>query len=58
MTALNAVIGYNAAAAIAKQAYLAGRPILDVAEEQTELSREELERLLDPAALTRGGIPE
>ncbi|AXY41304.1 class II fumarate hydratase [Halomonas sp. JS92-SW72] len=58
VTALNAVIGYNAAAAIAKQAYLAGRPILDVAEEQTELSREELERLLDPAALTRGGIPE
>ena len=58
VTALNAVIGYNAAAAIAKQAYQAGRPILDVAEEQTELSREELERLLDPAALTRGGIPE
>jgi fumarate hydratase, class II len=58
VTALNAVIGYNAAAAIAKQAYQAGRPILDVAEEQTELSREELERLLDPVALTRGGLPE
>ncbi|QTF94110.1 class II fumarate hydratase [Halomonas sp. BM-2019] len=57
VTALNAVIGYNAAAAIAKQAYQAGRPILDVAEEQTDLSREELERLLDPAALTRGGLP-
>lgn len=58
VTALNSVIGYNAAAAIAKQAYQEGRPILDVAEEQTELSREELERLLDPVALTRGGIPE
>ncbi len=58
VTALNGVIGYNAAAAIAKQAYQAGRPILDVAEEQTDLSREELERLLDPAALTRGGIPQ
>ncbi|MBD3895142.1 class II fumarate hydratase [Halomonas sp. ML-15] len=58
VTALNSVIGYDAAAAIAKQAYQAGRPILDVAEEQTELSREALERLLDPAALTRGGIPE
>ena len=58
VTALNSVIGYNAAAAIAKQAYQAGRPIIEVAEEQTELSREELTRLLDPAALTRGGIPE
>ncbi|WP_136247689.1 class II fumarate hydratase [Halomonas borealis] len=57
VTALNSVIGYDAAAAIAKQAYQAGRPILEVAEEQTELGREELERLLDPAALTRGGIP-
>ncbi|HBN60036.1 MAG TPA: aspartate ammonia-lyase, partial [Halomonas sp.] len=33
VTALNSVIGYNAAAAIAKKAYQAGRPIIDVAEE-------------------------
>ncbi|MCG7598744.1 class II fumarate hydratase [Halomonas sp. McH1-25] len=58
VTALNSVIGYNAAAAIAKKAYQAGRPILDVAEEETDLGREELERLLDPAQLTQGGIPE
>ncbi|MDI5985750.1 class II fumarate hydratase [Halomonas sp. M4R5S39] len=58
VTALNSVIGYDAAAAIAKKAYGAGRPIVEVAEEETDLSREELERLLDPAALTRGGIPE
>ncbi|GHA83702.1 class II fumarate hydratase [Modicisalibacter luteus] len=58
VTALNSVIGYNAAAAIAKKAYQAGRPILDVAEEDTDLNREELERLLDPAQLTQGGIPE
>ena len=58
VTALNGVIGYDAAAAVAKEAYKAGRPIIDVAEEQTDLSREELERLLDPASLTRGGIPE
>jgi len=58
VTALNAVIGYDAAAAIAKQAYQAGRPIIEVAEEQTELTQAELERLLDPAALTRGGVPE
>lgn len=57
VTALNSVIGYNAAAAIAKKAYQAGRPIIDVALEETELSRDELERLLDPVALTHGGIP-
>nr|WP_298375884.1 class II fumarate hydratase [uncultured Halomonas sp.] len=58
VTALNSVIGYNAAAAVAKKAYQAGRPILDVAEEETDLDREELERLLDPDQLTRGGVPE
>ncbi len=55
VTALNSVIGYNAAAAIAKKAYQAGRPIIDVAEEETDLDRATLERLLDPAVLTRGG---
>ncbi|WP_027966725.1 class II fumarate hydratase [Halomonas halocynthiae] len=57
VTALNSVIGYEAAAAIAKQAYKSGRPVIDVAEEQTRLSRAELERLLDPVALTYGGVP-
>ena len=33
-----------------------GRPILDVALETTGLSRKELMALLDPAALTKGGI--
>jgi len=58
VTALHGVVDYDVAAAIAKEAYRAGRPILDVADEQTELSRGELERLLDPAALIRGGIPK
>lgn len=58
VTALNSVIGYDKGAATAKQAYKEGRPILDVALETTGLSREELTRLLDPAALTRGGIQE
>ncbi|QJQ94206.1 MULTISPECIES: aspartate ammonia-lyase [Halomonadaceae] len=57
VTALNSVIGYNAAAAVAKKAYQAGRPIVDVAQEETDLSRDELEKLLDPAKLTEGGIP-
>ncbi|MFC0679256.1 class II fumarate hydratase [Lysobacter korlensis] len=56
VTALNPVIGYEKAAAIAKQAYREGRPVLDVAREATGLPIAELKRLLDPAALTKGGI--
>ncbi len=56
VTALNPVIGYEKGAAIAKQAYKEGRPVKDVAREMTDLSDEELDRLLDPAALTEGGI--
>jgi fumarate hydratase class II len=56
VTALNPLIGYERAAAIAKQAYTQGRPILDVAREMTDLSEAELNRLLDPARLTAGGI--
>ena len=56
VTALNPVIGYAKGAATAKQAYKEGRPILDVAKENTGLSEKELKKLLDPAALTKGGI--
>jgi fumarate hydratase class II len=56
VTALNPVIGYEKGAAIAKKAYAEGRPIRDVAEQMTDLPRDELARLLDPAELTRGGI--
>jgi fumarate hydratase class II len=56
VTALNPVIGYELGAAIAKKAYAEGRPLKDVAEEMTDLTGEELDRLLDPAALTEGGI--
>ncbi|MGQ0833469.1 MAG: class II fumarate hydratase [Gammaproteobacteria bacterium] len=56
VTALNPVIGYEKGAAIAKKAYAEGRPIREVAEKLTDVSRDELARLLDPAALTRGGI--
>jgi fumarate hydratase class II len=52
VTSLNSVIGYENGAAIAKKAYLERRPVLDVAEEMTDLSRAELESLLDPAGLT------
>ncbi len=53
VTALNPIIGYSKAAQIAKQAYAEKRPIIDVAEENTDLSREKLERLLDPKGLTK-----
>ncbi len=56
VTALNPVIGYELGAATAKKAYAEGRPIREVALEMTELSEEELARLLDPAGLTEGGI--
>jgi fumarate hydratase class II len=56
VTALNPVIGYEKGAATAKQAYKQHRPIMDVALETTGLSRDELKKLLDPMALTRGGI--
>ena len=55
VTALNPVIGYELGAKIAKTAYAEGRAVIDVAEEMCELSRTELEKLLDPRKLTEGG---
>ncbi|WP_434695853.1 class II fumarate hydratase [Pseudomonas sp. Z1-14] len=56
VTALNPIIGYQKAAGIAKEAYQQGRPVIDVALEHTDLSRAELEILLDPEKLTAGGV--
>jgi fumarate hydratase class II len=56
VTALNPVIGYDRAAQIAKRAYAEGRSLRDVALEMTDLSAEELDRLLDPRPMTEGGI--
>lgn len=56
VTALNPVIGYEKGARVAKTAYAEGRPVKEVAKEMTDLTDEELDRLLDPAALTRGGL--
>jgi fumarate hydratase class II len=58
VTALNRVIGYEKGAAIAKKAYAEQRPILDVALEETELSEDELKKLLNPGKLTKGGIDQ
>ncbi|MFK8011589.1 MAG: class II fumarate hydratase [Marinicellaceae bacterium] len=56
VTALNPIIGYELGAKIAKLAYKEGRAVIDVALEYTDLSREELEKHLDPYKLTLGGI--
>jgi fumarate hydratase class II len=56
VTALNPVIGYESGAAIAKKAYKKGKPIKEVALKNTELSAKELDLLLDPLGLTKGGI--
>jgi fumarate hydratase class II len=56
VTALNPIIGYAKAAEIAKLAYKENRPIIEVAQENTELSRSDLEKLLEPTKLTYGGL--
>jgi fumarate hydratase class II len=58
VTALNPIIGYEAGSKIAKRAYAENRRVKDVALEMTDLSSEDLDRLLDAADLTRGGIKD
>ncbi len=58
VTALNTVIGYEKGAAIAKAAYANGKSVREVTEDMTDLSEKDLDRLLDPAQLTKGGIPK
>jgi fumarate hydratase class II len=55
-TALAPEIGYDAAAAIAKEAYASGRTIREVAREKTSLSDADLDRLLDPSGMTEPGL--
>ncbi len=58
VTALNPVIGYEKGAAVAKKAYAEGRKLKEVALEETDLTPEDLDRLLDPRKMTEGGIAE
>jgi fumarate hydratase class II len=58
VTALNPVIGYERGAAIAKRALAEGRSVRDVAAEMSGLDEAQLDRLLEPARLTRGGLPD
>jgi fumarate hydratase, class II len=56
-TALAPRIGYDEAAAIAKQAFREGRTARDVARERQVLPEAELEEVLDARAMTEPGIP-
>ena len=51
-TALAPEIGYDKAAEISKEAYKTGKTIREVARESTDLSEEELDRLLDARKMT------
>ena len=55
VTSLNPVIGYLKAAEIGKIAQKENRPVFEVALEQTDIPKEQLERLLDPKNLADGG---
>lgn len=52
-TSLVPAIGYDKSAAIAKQAYAEGRTVREVAIEVSGLSKDELDKLLDPDSMTR-----
>ena len=55
-TALVPHIGYDAAAAIAKEGAATGEGILEVSRRRTQLAEDELQSLLDPAALVSPGL--
>lgn len=52
-TSLVPAIGYDKSAALAKQAYAEGKTVRQLALEQKLLPADELDRLLDPASMTR-----
>jgi fumarate hydratase class II len=54
VTALAPRIGYDAAAKIAKEAYVTGKTVRQIALEQKVLSEKELEQVLDPMRQTLG----
>jgi fumarate hydratase class II len=57
-TALAPKIGYDAAAAIAKEAFASGQTVREVASAKRLMSAAELDALLDPRGQTEGGMHE
>ena len=56
VTALNPHIGYDAGAAVAKEAFATGRTVREVALEKGLMSAEELDEALDIKKMTEGGV--
>ena len=56
VTSLVPHIGYDAAAAIAKEAQATGKTVKEVALLMTDLSPEDLDRILDPTTMTEPGL--
>jgi aspartate ammonia-lyase len=56
-TALNPYIGYSAAAKVAQENVRTGKSMRQIVLEMGLLSEEELDRILDPVAMTEPGIP-
>jgi len=56
-TALAPRIGYDAAAALAKEAFATGTTVRELARRKGILPEKELDELLDPRAMTEPGIP-
>jgi len=56
-TALAPVIGYDAAAAIAKESFATGKTVREIARAKQILPEEQLARILDPLRMTAPGIP-
>ena len=56
VTSLVPHVGYDASAAIAKEAQATGRTVKEVAIEATSLSGEELDEILDPSSMTEPGL--
>ena len=56
ITALNPVIGYERASVVAKRAMKEGRTVPEIVREEGLLDEAEIATLLDPLALTGGGV--
>src|SRR5262245_19185558 len=57
VTALNPIIGYERSTELAAEAMRTGRGILELVREKQILTEEQIERVLDPAAMTGQGRP-
>jgi fumarate hydratase, class II len=58
VTALAPVIGYDAAAKIAKESFTTGKTVREVAREHKVLADDKLNKILDPWRMTEPGMPE